>query len=77
VAGRSPWSVCVFDPGTGTLFRSEFWNNILIIFSLIISFTSWWLKGTIPLTNPELSLGDEKNDKKGTRSYTRSPVFSS
>jgi len=29
---------------TGTLFRSEFWNTILITFILVISFTSWWLK---------------------------------
>jgi len=41
VAGRSPWIVCVFGPYTVTLFRSEFWNNILTIFPLVISFTGW------------------------------------
>ena len=29
-------------------FRSKFWNTILITFFLVISFTSWWLNGTIP-----------------------------
>jgi len=29
---------------TGTRFRSELWNTILILFSLVISFTNWELK---------------------------------
>ena len=41
VAGQKPLSDCVFGPWTETLFRSEFWNTILIIFSLVISFTGW------------------------------------
>jgi hypothetical protein len=30
------------------VFDFEFWNTMLITFFLVISFTTWWLNGTIP-----------------------------
>jgi hypothetical protein len=45
VVGRSPGSVPRFwSLYQGTLFRSEFWNTILITFFPVISLTGWWLK---------------------------------